>query len=272
MSEVVNGVVYLLTSPSGKQYVGQSWGYETRMRSYRCGGCKSQRVLYRAIRKHGWNNFTAVKIVQGIQTQEWLGKIETAYIMAFNTMRPYGYNLTTGGEGGKPCAETIDKMSVAKRGENHPLFGKSPSPETRKKQSDANRGERNHNFGKSPSPETRKKQSASQQARFAREKHPMSGKKHSPETRKKQSEANRGKKVSPETRKKQSEANRGRSPWNKGKRGAQVPWNKGMRGLQVSPMKGKTLSPEHRAKLSASAIAAHARKRTAVKTATASLL
>ena len=248
MSEVVNGVVYLLTSPSGKQYVGQSWGYETRMRSYRCGGCKSQRVLYRAIRKHGWNNFTAVKIVQGIQTQEWLGKIETAYIMAFNTMRPYGYNLTTGGEGGKPCAETIDKMSVAKRGENHPLFGKSPSPETRKKQS------------------------ASQQARFAREKHPMSGKKHSPETRKKQSEANRGKKVSPETRKKQSEANRGRSPWNKGKRGAQVPWNKGMRGLQVSPMKGKTLSPEHRAKLSASAIAAHARKRTAVKTATASLL
>ena len=174
-----SGVVYLLTSPSGKQYVGQTWDYGNCMSKYRNGRCNRQPVLCRAIKKHGWNNFTAVKIVQGIETQEWLDKIETGYIKAFNTIAPNGYNLTTGGDGGKPCAETRKKISESKRGEKNPNFGKSPSPETRAKQSDAMRGKLKSpehrakmsasHIGKTKSLETRVKMSASQKARHARE-------------------------------------------------------------------------------------------------------
>ena len=201
-----DGVVYLLTClVSGKQYVGQTWDYNRRMRSYRYGRSQCQRAIHAAIRKYGWNNFTAVKIVQGIQTQEWLSKIETAYIKAFNTMRPHGYNLTTGGAGGKPCAETRKKIGDAQRGEKNHNFGKSLSPETRKKLSDAKRGEKHNLFGKTRSPETRKKIGDTQRGRT-----------RSPEIRKKIAKSMLGK-------------NRGKSPWNKGKRGVQVPWNKGKR-------------------------------------------
>ena len=221
ITETESGVVYLLTSPSGKQYVGQSWDYNRRMSYYRRGKCKSQRVLYRAIKKYGWDNFTSVCIVQGIQTQEWLDKIETAYIKAFNTLSPHGYNMTTGGEGGKPCAETRKKIGDARRGKPSPNKGKEASPETRAKMSAANRG-----------------------------------KKHSAETIAKMSAAKRGKTKSLEHRAKLSAANRGRSPWNKGK----SPSAETRAKLRASHL-GKSKSPEHRAKMSASQQARRARSR-----------
>ena len=181
------GVVYLLTNKvNGKQYVGQSWNYEKRMAEYRRGACKRQSAIHAAIAKHGWNNFTAVKIVQGIETQEWLDKIETGYIKAFNTLSPHGYNLKSGGAHGKFSAESRKKIGEAQR-------GRKASQETRKKMSDAQRGERNHNFGKSHSLETRKKIGAKSRGRTP-----------SQETRNKISEAKRGKTHSSETRNKMS--------------------------------------------------------------------
>ena len=184
ITETESGVVYLLTSPSGKQYVGQTWDYETRMTSYRRGCSQSQRILFRAIAKYGWGNFTAVKIVQGIETQDLLDKIETAYIKAFNTLVPNGYNMTTGGEGGKPCAETRKKMSESQRGNKNrkgkphshetrkklsaKLSGGKHSPETRAKISASLRDNKNRK-SKKASPETKAKMRASQLARRARE-------------------------------------------------------------------------------------------------------
>jgi len=262
-----NGVVYLLTClVSGKQYVGQTWDYEKRMGKYRRGHCKDQRAIYNAIAKYGWNNFTAVKIVQGIQTKDLLGKIETAYIKAFNTISPHGYNLTTGGDGGKPCAETKAKLRALN-------LGKMLSPEHRNKISASLQGNKNRK-GKPMSPETRKKISAKMSASMRGNKNGK-GKPHTAETKAKMRASHLGKTLSPETRKKISESKRGKknsmfgkSPWNKGKRGVQVPWNKGKCGVQIY----KPRSPETRAKMSASAKARWARERTAVKTATASLL
>lgn len=57
-------------------------------------------------------------------------------------------NMTDGGEGTSGCIpspETRQKQSAAKKGENHPQFGK--------------KGEKSYWFGKSLSPATRKKQS-----------------------------------------------------------------------------------------------------------------
>ena len=263
------GVVYLLTCKvTGLQYVGKTWGYEKRMRGYRLG-CGHGEIGI-AIREHGWKSFSKTKIARGIETETALSKTERAFIALLNTVWPHGYNLTTGGGYGKHNTKTKAKMSESKRGEKSPNFGKPLSPETRKKISESMSGERNHNFGKSPSAETRKKLSASKRG----ERNYNFGKQRSPETRAKISEAVRGekngrfgKKASPETRKKISEANQGHVPWNKGK-----PWSPETRAKLRASHLGKQHSPETRAKMSASQKAQWARKRAAVKTATASLL
>ena len=54
-------------------------------------------------------------------------------------------------------AETRQKLSEKKNGENNPMFGKHHSAEARKKMSESKKGENNPLFGKHHSEETRKK-------------------------------------------------------------------------------------------------------------------
>jgi len=159
----MNGVIYLLTCLiSGKQYIGQTWDYDERMARYRRSECRGQPALHAAIRKYGWENFTCVIIAQGIQTQPALDATERAFIRLLDTLAPNGYNLMSGGKGGKHNAETKAKIGDAHR-------GKSVSDETRAKMSAASRG-------RPKSPETRAKLSAAPR-----------GKKHTAETRAKMS-------------------------------------------------------------------------------------
>ena len=247
-----DGVVYLLTClVSGKQYVGQTWDYNRRMRSYRYGRSQCQRAIHAAIRKYGWNNFTAVKIVQGIQTQEWLSKIETAYIKAFNTLAPNGYNLTTGGEGGKPCAETRKRISASQKGipkgpksDEHreklrmSLKGRPRPPEVVAKVKSAllspevNAKLRTSLLGANSKPEVKARRSAGQKGRTI-----------SPEHRAKIAASLRGRKLSPKHVENAAAGNRGRKR-----------------------------SPAARANMRAAQQMRFARESAAVKTATASLL
>ena len=63
-------------------------------------------------------------------------------------------------------------MSIAKLGENHPLYGKHHSEETKRKMSIANSGENHYNYGKHLTEDTRKKMSIANSG----ENHPMYGK------------------------------------------------------------------------------------------------
>ena len=163
ITEVECGVVYLLTSPSGKQYVGQSWCYEKRMVEYRYGKGKGQTVLQRAIAKHGWDNFTAEIVAENIQAQAVLDATEMAFIETLGTIAPSGYNLREGGDsGGKLHATTKAKLSAKMRGVpksaehrnniSASLRGRMLSPEHRnniaKSMSGRNRGRSPWNKGK----------------------------------------------------------------------------------------------------------------------------
>lgn len=210
MSNIANqdGVVYLLTCKvSGKQYVGQSWNYEKRMAEYRLG-CSHGEISI-AINKYGWNNFTAVRIAQGIQTQDALDKTETAFIALLDTIAPNGYNLMAGGRGGKHNAVTKAKISAKAKGRKH-------TADARAKMSASRQGEKNHFYGKSHSHETRKKIGDANRG----EKSPLFGK---PAWNRGKPAWNRGKKASPEARAKMSAAKRGENhplfgkpAWNRG--------------------------------------------------------
>ena len=119
------GVIYKLTSPSGKIYIGQTrQKWITRMRQHKNsiyvddGGC---RLLKKAIKKYGWNKFEKEVLVGGRDND--LDTLEKNFIIIFNCLSPNGYNLREGGANGKCSDETRKKIGenrVYKRSEDLP--------------------------------------------------------------------------------------------------------------------------------------------------------
>lgn len=129
----------MLTSPSGKSYIGQTIRpIEKRFEEHRNKrkGCVA---LYNAIKFHGWVNFE----------KDWyecpdedLNFDEELLIQEMGTLSPDGYNLREGGGNrGKPSEESKRKMSEARR-------GKTLSEDHKKKMSEVMKGEKNHMYGK----------------------------------------------------------------------------------------------------------------------------
>jgi len=181
----------MLTSPSGKSYIGQTIRpIEERLRQHQ----KPNSVcvaINRAIQKHGWDNFE--KHWYEVPDED-LNDHEKLMVEVLGTLSPGGYNLREGGgSGGKPCEESRKKMSEARIGkalsketkiklseansrENNPMYGKTHTKEikqkiretstgrthkveTKKKISESQKGDKNHMYGKTPSDETKRKMS-----------------------------------------------------------------------------------------------------------------
>lgn len=108
--------IYLLTSPSGKSYVGQSVDLKHRFQCYKGLHCKEQKALYKAFLKYGFKNFKFKLLFVDKKenvTKEKLNELEIKYIKQYKTYRENGYNLTQGGDGflgGVKSAESIQKQ------------------------------------------------------------------------------------------------------------------------------------------------------------------
>lgn len=115
------GVVYLMTSPSGRHYVGQTWDLETRLAAYKRlavrGDLGRQPAIMRALIKYGMEKFDIKVIVSNIKSQDELNELERKFVLRYGSLAPAGYNLTTGGgEGGKVSDVTRRRMSEVKLG------------------------------------------------------------------------------------------------------------------------------------------------------------
>jgi len=207
------GYIYILTSPSGKSYIGQTIRpIEKRFKAHQkeSNNCVA---LYNAIKYHGWNNFE----------KDWyecpdedLNFDEELLVREMGTLSPGGYNLKEGGgANGKMSDETKQKISYSTSGEKNPMYGKthteetkqnirearvgkSLSNETKQKISDSTSGEKNHNYGKNMSEETKQKLSVAH-----------CGKILSEETKQKLSKSRVGKTLSNETKQKISDSTSG---------------------------------------------------------------
>lgn len=224
--------IYRITNKiNGKAYIGQTYDLKRRWRQHKRK--TNEGIISRSIQKYGIDNFHFEVILSSddyplLLESEMLNIAEQHCIKSFNTIAPNGYNLTTGGGGGKLSDETRKKISKATKGSKNPFYGKNHSEETlqklkgrevsgetRQKMSSARKGKplskdtrlklsekfsgsKNPNYGKKHSDETLKKISES-----------LVGKKHSAESRQKMSEARKGRRVSRETRQRMSEAQRG---------------------------------------------------------------
>lgn len=203
--------IYLLTSPSGKQYVGKSWaksGIKGRLNSHKslAKGC---RALYNAIKKYGWDNFKKEIIheisfeTHGENWKKIISDTEDHEIRSRNTLIPGGYNLVVGFNTANIAIsdETRERMSIRSTGENNPMFGKPRTDDVKEKLRVANLGKKHPPRG----PEFCAKMSELNKG----EKHHMFGKTHREETKKAISESLKGRVVTDETRAKLSKAHKG---------------------------------------------------------------
>lgn len=135
------GYIYLITNTvNGKQYVGKTLSsVELRWQQHIGSALRGEGfVLAAAMRKHGIEVFT-IQTLDVVGDDDNLAARECYWIEHLNTLKPSGYNLTTGGEGapGRVVSQvTRDKMSAQLRGKlMHPA-----TPEMRSKISVALKG------------------------------------------------------------------------------------------------------------------------------------
>jgi group I intron endonuclease len=96
------GLIYCITFPSGKKYVGQTvQTIEERVKQHT--RCKSCPLVYRALNKY--SSYQVETLLQLNDNPDLLDMYEIKFIAMLNTLKPNGYNLSTGGGTGRKHSE-----------------------------------------------------------------------------------------------------------------------------------------------------------------------
>ena len=190
--------IYILKNKiNSKCYVGQTTKtVQGRIKDH----LKTDSRVGNALRKYGLESFD--KYIFYVP-KNWLDYFETEMIKKLKTIKPYGYNIESGGNKLKELhEETKIKIGNKNRGRKRPIeaiiksansnIGKKRTEETRIKLSEASKGNKS-NLGRHFSEEHKLKLSISN------------------------ANTNKGKKLSQEHKEKLSASHKGRIPWNKGK-------------------------------------------------------
>ena len=151
-------VIYKITNPSGKVYIGQTWNWSIRENFYRTLNCKTQTGIYNSLLKYGYD-LHIVEIICELPkdiSQKVLDRYELIYWEFYKDCNIKLLNCREPGRGGKFSEESKLKLSEA-------LKGRKLSEEHRKKVTEKNKSEeerekrRNTLKGHIVSEETRKK-------------------------------------------------------------------------------------------------------------------
>jgi group I intron endonuclease len=140
------GVIYCLTSPSGKMYIGQTKrpiGKRLREHSKMIPGCVA---LNSAIERYGFDKFQVEILLEA--NDSLLDTYERSCIEKYDTICPNGYNIRSGGENSKHCLESCERMRQSKLGDKNPNFGKPRTDSAKQAISKAKSGKNHHFYGK----------------------------------------------------------------------------------------------------------------------------
>ncbi len=130
-----NYVLYLHTVPNGKRYYGITM-QKPKKRWNNGKGYLNNQYFTNAINKYGWDNIKHEVLLVGLTKHE-AQELEKYMIQWYDTAnRKYGYNLSTGGEGGNGCNHTEE----TKRKLSEKMKGKQFSEKHKQKISEAHKG------------------------------------------------------------------------------------------------------------------------------------
>lgn len=139
------GIIYKITSPSQKIYVGQTTrSLEQRYKEH----CKPKEnsIISNAIMKYGPDNMK-IEILCYCEDAE-LNDKEKEYIKDFNSLEPNGYNIRTGGSNGKHSDISKQRMRKSKLGSLNPNYGKERSENFKALMKEKKSGSNHHFYGK----------------------------------------------------------------------------------------------------------------------------
>jgi group I intron endonuclease len=132
------GVIYKITSPTGKLYVGKTYDLRKRINCHKCAAKKgSNIILHNSIAKYGWEKHR-LEVIEEVEDDQ-LDEREMFWIAELNTYcyhNPMGMNMTLGGDGQRSTwmhkTELRQWFSDRFKGEGNPFHGKTHNEETRK--------------------------------------------------------------------------------------------------------------------------------------------
>lgn len=120
------GIIYKLTSPSNKSYIGQTiQELNERLNQHKSVAKNNCRLLHNAIMKYGFEQFR-VEILKECEPEE-LNDYEKHFIGLHDTLSPNGYNLTSGGDShyyvSTETKQLVSKALKSREGLEHlPLY------------------------------------------------------------------------------------------------------------------------------------------------------
>lgn len=119
------GHIYLITNNiNNKKYIGQTWyPLERRLSQHTSQKKRGCPLLSKAINKYGKEAFTIESLIR-FNTPTQADFLETYFISFYcSADLQYGYNLTDGGQGGRPSMspEMRQKISQSKMGQKQSL-------------------------------------------------------------------------------------------------------------------------------------------------------
>jgi hypothetical protein len=96
---------------NGKVYIGFDSHWPNRMKKHQYSSKRGDSKFYRAIRKHGWANFTWEVVYQSLEYEHTLRTMENHFIVEYNS-KDAGYNMTTGGDGTKGFKHSTEEKKL----------------------------------------------------------------------------------------------------------------------------------------------------------------
>jgi group I intron endonuclease len=140
--------IYMITSPSGLVYIGESKNLKKRCLSYlTLNKITGQRAIYNSILKYSTDNHK-IEILE-LCEEEFLLERERYYQEIYDSVEN-GLNCFYTSTSSKKkiwSEKTIKKMSDNQKGENNSFYGKKHSIESLKKISENSKGINNPNYG-----------------------------------------------------------------------------------------------------------------------------
>ncbi len=138
----MNFGIYKITSPVNKIYIGQSVDLKKREYMYSLLHCKNQIKLFNSLKKYGWDNhkFEIIHELPFDIPIEILNEYELIYWELYNMLGFEMLNISIPGNNKKLSDETKKKISVANKGKESWVKGKTQSHESNNKRSLSHKG------------------------------------------------------------------------------------------------------------------------------------
>lgn len=132
-------IIYKITSPNNKIYIGQTCDLSRRLNEYRNLRCKSQKKLFFSIEKYGWDShkFEIVHELPNDATQTIINNYELLYWQQYIDCGFDMLNIREPGSNGRLSDETKNYLASIRQKENHPFWGKKHSEYTKNKISES---------------------------------------------------------------------------------------------------------------------------------------